>query len=368
MGGGEGGEGGEGEVKDIAVLVSLQEKLNDATIELESLRVETRTLRDELKSEKLKKIQLLAILKAKQDERFEYRADGSLSRQNSSGRASRTPQNSDDLLPLHGPPGGAGPGYANSDSGVGVGGHGGAKENFEEEGAASANMLKFKDRMRSEIDYHNNQLGSKKMQGGKSSKKKQKKATGAGEKGVWGKMQQEIDHLRTNLGARNATPEFDANSVGSPKKAWGRSSLFGATADPEPPTFTSQMAWTNSAPGDEQFKLSGSKNTSHHSPHRNVLGQSNGGYGRSSLGQSSSYGRSSQGQNNSYGRSSLDYGQSKKPMMSREIDQTQFDRGSLIYILGNSSSSVWAKKIMSDLEKGNRRLKNIDRARSGLAV
>ena len=56
--------------------------------------------------------------------------------------------------------------------------------------------------------------------------------------------------------------------------------------------------------------------------------------------------------------------------MSRAIDESQFDRGSLIYILGNSSSSVWAKKIMSDIDKGNRRLRNIqgNRARSGLAM
>ena len=46
------------------------------------------------------------------------------------------------------------------------------------------------------------------------------------------------------------------------------------------------------------------------------------------------------------------------------MDESKFDQGSLIYILGRSSSSLWAKKIMSDIEKGQRRLKNIDKARN----
>ena len=58
----------------------------------------------------------------------------------------------------------------------------------------------------------------------------------------------------------------------------------------------------------------------------------------------------------------------KAPRLSNDIDESQFDRGSLIYILGRSSSSLWAKKIMNDIEKGNRRLKNIQKARTGLTA
>jgi hypothetical protein len=97
------------------------------------------------------------------------------------------------------------------------------------------------------------------------------------------------------------------------------------------------MAWTNSIPADDGYKLNSDTNNS-----RSYLG----------------------GPTN-YGRSSLGGGIPKAPVMSRDIDSSEFDRGSLIYILGNSSSSVWAKKIMSDIDKGNRRLKNINRNRNG---
>lgn len=318
---------------DISVLTSLQEKLNDAVVELESLRVEARNLREELKSEKLQKKQLLGILKAKQDERFEYRADGSLSRQNSSGRASRTPQ--DDRITHHG--------YANSDSGITAKQR--SPKTFKEGMTPSTNMLKFQDRMRSEIDYHNSFETRQKPSRIPKGKKKPLGDTLNSQQDIapssvneWNKIQQEIDDLRANLGMGNANSELESQPASSPKKAWGRSSLFRTSSEPPFIPTPNQMAWTNSAPVDDQFKMS--KNST----------------------------RSFLGQNSNFGRSSLGLGQSKKPVMSRDIDETQFDRGSLIYILGNSSSSVWAKKIMADLEKGNRRLKNIDRARNGLGV
>ena len=91
------------------------------------------------------------------------------------------------------------------------------------------------------------------------------------------------------------------------------------------------------------------------------MGQNNVRHGRSTLG----HGRSTLG----HGRSTLGLsGIPKQPVISRDIDSTEFDRGSLIYILGNSSSSVWAKKMMSEIDKGNRRLKNINRARNGLTA
>ncbi|QDZ22056.1 kinesin [Chloropicon primus] len=328
---------------DISVLTSLQEKLNDATVELDSLRVEAAHLREELKSEKLQKKQLLGILKAKQDERYEYRADGSLSRQGSSGRASRTPQDETRL----GPDGTAGHhGYANSDSGMAVK----QPRTYEEGMTPSTNMLKFQDRMRSEIDYQNSMDRKKKSTG--AAKKKTGRSTltsNLPEKtpgNDWSKMQQEIDSLRSNLGMGNGgTLDFESQPVNSPKKAWGRSSLFRTSSEPQPPPLmptTNQMAWTNSNSVDDQFKLN--KSTSN----RSVLEP-----------------------RTNFGRSTLGLGQSKAkpPTISRAIDETQFDRGSLIYILGNSSSSVWAKKIMSDIEKGNRRLKNIqgNRTRGGFA-
>ena len=141
---------------------------------------------------------------------------------------------------------------------------------------------------------------------------------------------------------RGSTPDYESQPVTSPKKAWGRSSLFRTSSEPPPPPLmptTNQMAWTNSAEED-QFKVS-TKNT---------------------------HGRSVLEPRTNFGRSTLGHGKSKPPIMSRAVNESQFDRGSLIYILGSSSSSVWAKKIMSDIEKGNRRLKNIDRARNGIHV
>lgn len=335
---------------DIAVLTSLQEKLNDATVELESLRVEARNLREELKSEKLQKKQLLGILKAKQDERYEYRADGSLSRQDSSGRASRTPQQDD-----HRDKTGLGArhtaGYATSDSGLPLK-HRRTPQGFEEGGITpSTNMLKFQDRMRTEIDFQNSierpKKSSKKPKGKKTGRStlsgtnQTEMAPSAGNND-WTKIQQEIDDLRSNLGMRGSTPDYESQPVTSPKKAWGRSSLFRTSSEPPPPPLmptTNQMAWTNSAEED-QLKVS-TKNTQ---------------------------GRSVLEPRTNFGRSTLGHGKSKPPIMSRAVNESQFDRGSLIYILGSSSSSVWAKKIMSDIEKGNRRLKNIDRARNGIHV
>ena len=324
---------------DISVLTSLQESLNDTMVELESLRAETRNLREELKSEKLQKKQLLGILKAKQDERFEYRADGSLSRQGSSGRASRTPQDDHKL----GPHGITQHSYANSDSGLPKSHR--SPKGFVEEMTPSTNMLKFQDRMRSEIDLQNS-LGRKDTNLAPKGRKKvagdtlnsQSEMTPVAGNNEWNKIQQEIEDLRANLGmGGNATPDSDSQPVASPKKAWGRSSLFRTSSEPPAPIAPTpqQMAWTNSIPTDDRYKLNRDTNS------RSFLGPTN------------------------YGRSSLGGGIPKAPVMSRDIDSSEFDRGSLIYILGNSSSSVWAKKIMSDIDKGNRRLKNINRARNG---
>lgn len=341
---------------DISVLTSLQEKLNDATVELDSLRVEAKQLREDLKVERLQKKQLLGILKQRQDERYEYRADGSLSRQGSSGRASRTPQ--EDRAMAHdatpsGMPGSERRGYASSDSGV-----------------PSTNLLKFQDRMRNEIDLQNGidrgKLKPKAKKTGRSTLG-QSGTAGGGAKAAtsssqddWGKMQEEIDSLRSNLGVgvsvggASTSADFEQTSLASPKKAWGRSSLFRASSDPPPlMPATNQMAWAGS------LVTAGGGSS-------DFLKPAKGGPGAS--------GRAVLEPRTNFGRSTLGLGQAqtktKPPIMSRAIDESQFDRGSLIYILGNSSSSVWAKKIMSDIDKGNRRLRNIqgNRARSGLAM
>ena len=337
VGGGEGdGTSNANTGNPVKVLTTLQDNLKDASLELEGLRVECRNLREELKSEKLQKKQLMAILRSKNDQRYEYLADGSLSLKESL-KATTSQQN------------GGGDGFTPQTAGRvsgkrakrAGGGAAGPKQ--------SSKMTKFQKEMHAQLEYRNG-LHSTRSSAKASMRKKpglpangtprsvppQDLASTSGEE--WSKVQQEVDDLRSNLGIKSDSPDYESQPV-SPRKAWGRSSLFSEGRTPmdrDMPQGTRQEAWTHSMNGGD----ASSPEPQHSLDFR-----------ASSIGPM------------------LDLPtpmRSQAPIVSKRVENNNFDKGSLIYILGKSSSSLWAKKIMADIDKGNRRLKNIEaRARNG---
>lgn len=217
---------GEGST-NISVLANLQENLNDTQMELEGLRVECLNMREELKAERLQKKQLLGILRSKQDERYEYLADGSLSKKDEMQSDTLQELISKDSIRSHPPA------YSASKS---------SSSKVDKPNMSSQKMMKFQDKVRSDLEQKNRKSSSKKKQ--KKTKKAEKVihdheqdyASISGDES-WDRVQQEVENFRASLGIRTSSPDYESQPViESPKKGWGRSSLFNSTADPVPLT------------------------------------------------------------------------------------------------------------------------------------